>query len=65
MNDFQTMIARLIAAGLTQEQIADYVGVGQTAISKLALGKRKDMMHSNAVRLKELVERSCPATKAA
>ena len=63
--DIQASIKRLIDAGLTQEQIAAHVGIGQGAISKLALGHRKDMLHSNAVKLGELVEKHCGPEKAA
>ena len=63
--DIQQSIKRLIESGLTQEQIAAHVGVGQGAISKLVLGHRKDMLHSNAVRLQELVDQHCGEKKAA
>lgn len=60
MANIQEAIRRLIEAGMTQEQIGAHVGIGQAAISKLAKGQRKDMLHSNALRLEELVALHCP-----
>lgn len=61
----QTLIQELIAAGWTQSEIADRVGVGQAAISKLATEKRHDMRYQNAKRLEALHAEVCGAERAA
>ena len=50
-DNISVALERLIAAGMSQQQIAERVGVRQSAISKLLRGERKDMLHRNALRL--------------
>ena len=50
-DNISAAIEQLVAAGMSQQQIAEHVGVRQSAISKLLRGERKDMLHSNALRL--------------
>jgi transcriptional regulator with XRE-family HTH domain len=57
--DIPKIIADLQARGWTQQKIAERVQVRQGAISKLALGQRRDMMHSNALRLLALHAEVC------
>lgn len=57
MMEPKTLIADLIAIGWTQSQIAEAVGVGQSQISKLVMGERKEMRSGSWERLKAIHKR--------
>lgn len=51
----QTIIKEILARrGWTQQKIAERVGVGQSAISKIARGQRSDVLSGTWERLKAL-----------
>lgn len=61
--DIKTLLLELQAAGWRQEKIGERIGVGQAAISKLLTGRRKDMLHSNALKLIALHAEVCGASQ--
>lgn len=56
--DWKNTIAELQATGLTQEQIARSVGVGQSTVAALLSGSQKDMKWANGERLRVLHQRA-------
>lgn len=61
----KSLIQDLANAGWTQEEIADRVGVGQAAISKIVTDKRKDMRFQHAKNLIALHAKVCSDKAAA
>lgn len=56
--DWTKLISELTASGMTQESIADAVGVKQPTIAGILSGAQKDMKWSNGERLRVLHRRA-------
>lgn len=52
--DWKKLIADLSASGMTQQEIAKKAGVGQSAISELATGTKKEVLYSTGRKLEAL-----------
>lgn len=62
--DWQNLISRLIQAGMTQRQISDACGCGQSTISDIATGKTAEPGATIALKLLSLIQRDAPAGEA-
>jgi transcriptional regulator with XRE-family HTH domain len=52
--DAQTIVGKLTEAGVTQVEIAEYVGLDQSGVSRIESGKRKRISYDVGVKLMEL-----------
>jgi hypothetical protein len=59
--DWKSLITDLCASGMTQKQIADACNTGQSHISSLANGHRKEPGYTLGDRLKKLHDQRCKA----
>ncbi|WP_417142457.1 helix-turn-helix domain-containing protein [Parasutterella excrementihominis] len=54
MKNFQSKLQRLRKAGLSQTDIAKFLGVSQSTLSRLASGKTKTLKYEVGLRLDRL-----------
>lgn len=51
---WKEIISELVAAGLSEQQIADQVGVSQPTINRIKLGRRNRVEHETGEALRKL-----------
>jgi transcriptional regulator with XRE-family HTH domain len=60
---WRELIVELVAAGLSEREIADKVGVAQPTINRIKLGRRKRVEHETGELLLKLHRQVLPMTE--